>query len=90
MVCDYLKRKPIMDGFISMHDLDTDVEYSFFFNSEKLKKNPNVPQISYKNLEKTSNKNLNKKKELYTETVSNRFSEINESSINFYDQTEDI
>ena len=32
----------------------------------------------------------NKKKELYTETVSNRFSEINESSINFYDQTEDI
>lgn len=37
MICNYMKRAPEIDGFISMHDLDRDMEYSFFLNTDQIK-----------------------------------------------------
>ena len=125
LICDYLGRKPDIDGFIHMYDLDIDVEYSFFMNTEAIKKNHQVgtnvnlynvnqqngnqqnvnqqnvnhqnvnqqnvkPQIisnPAKNINATyeTNKNINAiiQSEYDDDEVSNKFSEINESSVEF-------
>ncbi|QKF93687.1 peptidase M3A/M3B [Fadolivirus algeromassiliense] len=91
MICDYIERKPAVNGFISMFDLDTDAEYSFFLNTDQLKsaqfnnkqKELPVQQPSYKQ---------NSPKHTEIDSVSNKFSEIYESSVNvddFDNQTED-
>lgn len=70
MICDYIERKPAIDGFISMHDLDTEMEYSFFLTTDQIKNEPKHEQI-----------NKTYDYDTYVESVSNRFSEINESAI---------
>lgn len=101
MICDYMNRKPAIDGFIAMHDLDVDMEYSFFLNTDQIKDtshniNTNKIQEIHKpkpyNQRETQNKQKQKYND-YIDSVSNKFSEINESSINMDDfehQTEDM
>lgn len=85
MICDYMQRKPAIDGFISMYDLDTDMEYSFFLNTDQIKNdiNPNMnTNNEQKKLQHTLvNKNKYNYDDDYLDSVSNRFSEINESSV---------
>lgn len=66
MICSFMGRKPAIDGFIKMHDLDADMEYSFFLNTD---------QVS------AQAQKVNKQNKYIEETVSNKFSEINESSV---------
>ncbi|AYV77311.1 MAG: peptidase, partial [Barrevirus sp.] len=89
MICDYIGRIPTIDGFISMHELDTNIEFSFFLNTDqinnektrsplqnKLEKEVNV--INKKELlSKDKESDKNKQTENY-ETEANKFSEINE------------
>ena len=95
MICNYLKRKPEIDGFISMHNLDTDMEYSFYLKTDQIKTpidiirsksqlNDNI-QLKYKEKESIDNNKNNNDNDTNDEEFSNRFSEINESSINFED-----
>jgi saccharolysin len=78
MICSFMGRKPTMDGFIKMHDLDADMEYSFFLNTDQIggsntKNNKN-------NIQNTNN--ITSSHNNYDEvSVSNKFSEINESAI---------
>lgn len=37
LICNYMKRAPSIDGFIDMHNLDKDMEYSFFLNTDQIK-----------------------------------------------------
>lgn len=89
IVCDYLKRKPEINGFLNMFDLDTDAEYSFFLASDKInstthktcnnnslttKKGVNFNIIKESKYKKDSEEDC-------IESISNKFSEINESSI---------
>lgn len=46
MICNYMKRKPSIDAFVSMHDLELDVEYSFFLRTDDIKNSINT--IYYK------------------------------------------
>ena len=39
MICNFIGRIPTIDGFISMHDLDADMEYSFFLNTDQVTNN---------------------------------------------------
>ena len=83
MICDYINRKPEIDGFISMHNLDTEAEYSFFLNTDQIqshnKKNHNqIRQIENKPIINDTEED-NSEDENDTEivdSVSNRFSEI--------------
>ncbi len=52
MICNYMKRTPSIDGFINMHDLDTDMEYSFFLNTDQI---ANMSEYS-KHIETEANK----------------------------------
>lgn len=89
MICDYIQRKPAIDGFINMHDLNIDVEYSFFLQSEQIK---NIHSSSKCKTQVTDNimtayEHNKHNKQNYTETeyldsASNKFSEINESEFN--------
>ena len=108
MICDYIERKPAIDGFISMHDLDTDMEYSFFLNTDQIKqqqllssqKPPHTQPLTNAHIIQSIHKEqeVQKKKPKYNhddyiDSVSNKFSEINESSLNIDDfehQTEDM
>ena len=97
MICNYMERKPAIDGFISMFDLDTDMEYSFFLNTDQIKSAhfKNSGPTAKTNVDKINNIKNNKqlKYDNHLDSVSNRFSEINESSINrneFDNQTEEI
>ena len=74
MICDYIDRKPAIDGFIHMHDLDVDMEYSFFLNTDQIKNN-NVYQQNI-----THNTYINNDDD-DMDSVSNRFSEIHEYSV---------
>ena len=50
MICSFMNRKPAIDGFIKMHDLDTDMEYSFFLNTDQIQKNKKyVDEVSASN-----------------------------------------
>ena len=73
MVYDYLKRKPQINGFLALHDLDSEVEYSFFLTSDK------------NSVKKTIKNKIEIEKLKYdfdeNDSVQNKFSEINESSI---------
>lgn len=91
MICDYLGRKPAIDGFISMHNLETDVEYSFFLKTEQISGKKNEQSNQTDNLtnpfeyqKQTIDQITNKQTENEeTYSASNKFSEINESSIPF-------
>ena len=85
MVCDYMKRKPAIDGFITMHDLDTEVEYSFFLTTEQIKTPLQQKIINNTNNTKpiVQNNKTNKTNNSSDDEFTNRFSEINESSVNF-------
>jgi hypothetical protein len=37
-ICNYIGKKPAVDGFLAVHELDTDIEYSFYLKSEKINK----------------------------------------------------
>ena len=85
MICDYIGRKPAIDGFINMHSLDTDVEYSFFLKTENLNQKEIIKSddspIEYH--KQTIGEETQPQCFSEIETQSNRFSEINESSIQF-------
>jgi len=109
VLCDYINRKPIVDGFIQMYDLDVDPEYSFFFNTDKVNKTTDKNKITESGLDNIINKQTNRTNQIkespkqqtkiikdeyneYNEynnsddsccSVLNRFSEINESSVDF-------
>lgn len=84
MICDYMHRKPLVDGFINMHNLDTDMEYSFFLNTEQIKKNDTVtPQTNNSRIYYPIEKHYEYEHEI--DSVSNRYSEIYESSVNIND-----
>jgi Zn-dependent oligopeptidase len=92
MICDYMGRKPAIDGFIQMYDLDTEMEYSFFLNTDQINKNEPANKISNQKQNNLQSPN-NTKHEQDIDSISNKFSEINESSINIDDfdhQTEDL
>lgn len=72
MICSFMGRKPAIDGFIKMHDLDADMEYSFFLNTDQFKTTK---------VEKQQEQNYTNKKYVEDVTVSNKFSEINESAV---------
>lgn len=74
MICDYINRKPAIDGFINMHDLDVEMEYSFFLNTD---------QIGNYNIQNKQQVYVNN--DDYIDSVSNRFSEVHE-----YSATENI
>jgi Zn-dependent oligopeptidase len=74
MICDYIKRKPAIDGFISMHSLDTEIECSFYLTTDQIKTPQNHVKI------REIDKQIVKSEE---DEASNKFSEVNESSINF-------
>ncbi|MCJ7636958.1 MAG: M3 family metallopeptidase [Nitrososphaeraceae archaeon] len=76
MICSYMKRIPSIDGFISMHDLDKDMEYSFFLNTDQI-------AIDDQNNDFKDNNGLQGLSEYskHIETEANKFSEINESAI---------
>ena len=85
MICDYIGRKPAIDGFISMHSLDTDVEYSFFLKTENLNKNEIIKSdhSPFEYYKQTIGEETQLKDESEVESQSNKFSEINESSVQF-------
>lgn len=80
MVCDYINRKPEINGFISMHDLDTEAEYSFFLNTDQIQnknnmnKQNNIPVMEIDEDINDSDENNNEPD--IVDSVSNRFSEI--------------
>ena len=87
MICDYMQRKPAIDGFISMYDLDTDMEYSFFLNTDQIKNENTINEQKQIKQTKQTKQNIYVHKKQYNyddeylDSVSNRFSEINESSV---------
>ncbi|ARF09685.1 peptidase [Indivirus ILV1] len=36
MICNYMKKTPSIDGFINIHGLDDDMEYSFYLNTDQV------------------------------------------------------
>ncbi|ARF11629.1 peptidase [Klosneuvirus KNV1] len=88
MICNYMKRKPAIDGFISMHELDADIEFSFFLTTDQIK-TPNLKQSQHITKELSENKQNKQNKQNIQEdevdTATNRFSEVYESSVNFED-----
>jgi len=89
MICDYMKRKPAIDGFINMHSLDIDVEYSFFLTTDQIKTPQPEPQLQKKiisnNIKSTLQINKINNETDDDDDVTNKFSEVNESSVNFED-----
>ena len=96
MICDYIQRKPAVNGFISMFDLDADMEYSFFLNTDQIKStqfnNKQNNQITQNQITQTKKHITKQKHDDDNDSISNKFSEIYESSVNrddFDNQTED-
>jgi len=73
IMVDILGRKPNIDGFIKLHNLEQDEEFSYFFNTEhfenKNKSSNNEPIENYKYID--SDESITD-----TTSCSNRFSEI--------------
>lgn len=87
MICDYIERKPAIDGFISMHDLDVDMEYSFFLNTDQIKNNnyttyDDTQNVPLKDRGVQQKKGYIQNDDDCTDSVSNKFSEICEYSVN--------
>lgn len=82
MICNYMKRKPAIDGFINMHDLDADIEHSYYLTTDQIK-------TPHTKLNKQINKIKNDSEQIVqdydVDTATNRFSEVYESSVNFDD-----
>ena len=85
MMTDILGRQPNIDGFIKLHNLGQDEEFSYYFSTEHFEKNivatvPLVPQVSQ--ITKTPvipeeyTDNLSDESITDTASYSNRFSEI--------------
>jgi len=65
---DYLKKDIDIDGFLKMYDLDTDAEFSFFFNTEKIENDDNDNSVFSTEYE-SSYEYTNRFTELNTDTM---------------------
>lgn len=70
LVNNYLGKRSSLSGFFELYSLDTDVEYSFFFNSDKFNKD-------IKNTQTNEIQHLSDPEAITDTEQSNRFTEIN-------------
>lgn len=90
MICTYINRKPAIDGFIAMHELDTNMEYSFFLNTDQIKNTQdNAATLSEKLSFKKFKKNNNSDDDELC-SVSNKFSEVYDSVDEIEHQSETL
>jgi Zn-dependent oligopeptidase len=78
MLTDFLNRKPNINGFLELHKLETNAEFSFFFNTEHTNKSNiaepiNISDSSSAESETNNVNTIGENNNIY----SNRFSEIN-------------
>ncbi len=84
ILTSFLDRKPKIDGFLDLHQLETNVEFSFFLNTEQLNKNhqnnkksENIMSIDFSDSTDSEEKSTQVSASINRDVYSNRFSEIN-------------